>query len=82
MFSEEMRTILHYVLSSLEVWGVTIALILFLSFVSYVARSYRRPRFVSKSRPRKSRRRAAESSGPRETEDNEDTNQALGLEEE
>ena len=76
-----MRAILHQVLTSVEVWGVTLALILFLSFVSHVARNYHRPRSVSRSKPRKSRRRTVEI-GPREAVDSDDTNQALGLEEE
>ena len=76
-----MRAILYHVLTSLEVWGITIALILFLSFVSYVARSYRRPRFVSKSKPRRSRKKVPEA-GPSEADDSTDTNSALGLEEE
>ena len=83
MFSEEMTGVLFYVITSWHVIGVTAALILYLSLVGYVARSYRRPRFVSKSRPRKSRKAAAAtaSSSPIEASDSADTNEALGLEE-
>ena len=81
MFSEELSAILFSVLRSWEVLGVTIALILYLSFVRYVSRSYRRPRFVSRSKPRRSKRAAAQA-GPSETDDSTDTNKALGLEEE
>jgi len=81
MFTEDMSAIIWNVISSWEVLGVTIVLILYLSFVRYVARSYRRPRFVSKSRPKRSRK-AVMDSGPSEASDSADTNKALGLEEE
>ena len=80
MFSEELAIVLYYVVRSWYVLGVTLVLILYLSFISYVARSYRRPRFVSRSKPRKSKR-AAVAAGPKEADDSEDTNKALGLEE-
>ena len=79
MFSEELASVLYHVVRSWYVLGVTLVLILYLSFVSYVARSYRRPRFVSKSKPRKSNKVSV--SGPKEADDSEDTNKALGLEE-
>jgi len=84
MFSEEVASVLFYVLTSWQVIGVTIVLVLYLSLVGYVARSYRRPRFVSRSRPRKAKKAAASvaNSAPEETPDREDTNEALGLEEE
>ena len=74
---------LFNVITSWEVWGVTVFLILYLSFVGYVARTYRRPRFVSKSRPKRSRKAAAAlaKSAPAEAPDSADTNEALGLEE-
>jgi len=80
-----MAAVLINVLSSWEVLVVTLALILYLSFVRYVARSYRRPRFVSKSKPRKfrgGRKMAVAATGPNEADDSADTNRALGLEEE
>jgi len=83
MFPEELIDILFHVLTSWQVLGVTAALILYLSLVGYVARSYRRRRFVSRAKPRKQKKAAAEiaSSSPEEAPDNVDTNEALGLEE-
>jgi len=84
MFSEEMKTILYYVLTSWQVIGVTVAIILYLSLVGYVSRSNKRPRFVSRYRPRKTKKAAVAlaSSSPEEAPDSADTNEALGLEEE
>jgi len=78
-----MADILFHVITSWQVLGVTAALILYLSLVGYVSRSYRRPRFVSRARPRKQKKSAAEiaSSSPEEASDSADTNEALGLEE-
>ena len=83
MFPEELTNVLFYVLTSWQVLGVTAALILYLSLVGYVARSYRRPRFVSRAKPRKQKKAAAEiaSASPEEASDSADTNEALGLEE-
>jgi len=44
MFSKELTELLIQVVQSWQVIAVTIALVLFLYLVSYVARSYRRPR--------------------------------------
>ena len=78
-----MASVIFNVVTSWQVWGATVFLILYLSFVSYVARSYRRPKFVSKSRPKRSRKAAAAlaKSAPVEASDSADTNEALGLEE-
>jgi len=83
MFSEEMRSILLGVITSWEVLGVTVALILFFSFVGHVASSYRRPRRMPKLKRRRTRKAAATiaSSAPEEASDSSDTNEALGLRE-
>jgi len=53
MFSQEFTELLIQVIQSWQVIAVTIALVLFINLVGYVARSYRRPRSVSKSKPKK-----------------------------
>lgn len=68
------------VLKSWQVIAVTVAIILYMSLVSYVARAYRRPRAVSKNKPK--RKKAEPVSGPEEvTASGADTNETLGLEE-
>jgi Na+-transporting methylmalonyl-CoA/oxaloacetate decarboxylase gamma subunit len=53
MFSKEFMELLIQVVQSWQVIAVTIALVLFMYLVGYVARSYHRPRSVSKSKPKK-----------------------------
>ncbi|MDR1858757.1 MAG: hypothetical protein LBQ69_04735 [Treponema sp.] len=75
--------LLIQVAKSWQVLAMTAALVLYMALVNYVARTYRQPRFVSKSMPRKSRPKAprkAKSDGPVVTKDG-DSNEALGLEE-
>jgi hypothetical protein len=77
MFSKELMYLLLQVIKSWQVIAVTIAIILYMFFVSYVARIYHRPRSVSKT---KARKKAA--AGPEEvTSSGADTNDELGLEE-
>jgi hypothetical protein len=53
MFSKELSELLSQVITSWQVIAVTVALVLYIYLVNYAARRYRRPRFVSKSRPKK-----------------------------
>jgi hypothetical protein len=53
MFSKELTELLIQVVQSWQVIAVTIALVLFMYLVGYVARSYHRPRSVSRSKPKK-----------------------------
>jgi len=53
MFSKELMGLLIQVVQSWQVIAVTIALVLFMYLVGYVARSYHRPHSVSKSKPKK-----------------------------
>lgn len=78
-----MRAVFFQVVTSWQVLAVTAVLVLYLRFVGYVARSYRRPRFASKSRPAKARKAAVAmaKSTPEETRDSDDSNEALGLRE-
>jgi hypothetical protein len=79
MFSKEVFHLLVQVIKSWQVIAVTIAIVLYMSLVSYVARAYHRPRAVSKSKTKKNK---AEAAGPEEvTASGSSTNEALGLEE-
>ena len=53
MFSEELRSLLLQVIKSWQVIAVSIALILYMSLVSYAARAHRKPASVSKTKPKK-----------------------------
>jgi len=53
MFSQELKELLIQVIQSWQVIAVTIALVLYMYLVGYVARSYHRPRSVSRSKPKK-----------------------------
>jgi Na+-transporting methylmalonyl-CoA/oxaloacetate decarboxylase gamma subunit len=55
MFSKEFTELLIQVVQSWQVIAVTIALVLFMYLVGYVARSYHHPRSVSKSKPKKAK---------------------------
>ena len=81
MFSKEIINLLLQVIQSWEVIAVTVAIILYMSLVSYVARSYHRPHAVSKTKPKK-RKAALAAAGPEEVADSgADANAELGLEE-
>jgi len=82
MFQNEVVNLLIQVIKSWQVIAITVALVLYMFLVNYVARTHHRPRFVSKSKPRKSKSKAASKAKPSGavTED-EDSNAALGLEE-
>jgi|TergutMp193P3_1026864.scaffolds.fasta_scaffold341303_2 hypothetical protein len=79
MFQNEVANLIAEVVQSWQVIAMTIAIVLYMLLVNYVARTYHRPRFISKSKPRKSAAKA-KPSGPVVTEDT-DPNAALGLEE-
>jgi hypothetical protein len=85
MFSQEVVSLLINVVSSWQVIAVTIAIIIYISIISSVARMYYRPRFVSKS-PAKRRKKKEKypdtlsSAAKPGTGDN--SNEELGLEEE
>jgi hypothetical protein len=53
MFSEELSHLLFQVIKSWQVIAVSIAMILYLSLVSYAARAHHKPSSVSKTKPRK-----------------------------
>ena len=81
MLQNEVVNLLIQVIKNWQVLAITIALVLYMALVNYVARTYHQPRFVSKTKPRKSKSKAkAKSSASAITED-VDSNAALGLEE-
>ena len=82
MISDELKSLLFNVVSSWQVIAITIAVILYISLVSFVAQMYQRPRLMS-SFPLK-RRKKKEKSGepvPSAAESGIDnSNDELGLE--
>ena len=82
MFSGEMREVLLDVLTSWYVLGATAILLLYLALVRRVASARRSPAFISRSRPKRAKKAAATMAvaAPDESEDKEDSNRALGLE--
>ena len=63
MFNAEVRKLLMEVVSSWQVWAVTVVLVLYVFLVNFVARLYRRP--SSFIRPSRSKSRpAAAAAGP------------------
>jgi hypothetical protein len=70
MVSEELMKLLPQVIQSWQVILITIVIVFYLFLVCYVARTYHRPRSVSKSKPKKKKVEAA----PIEAADGVDAN--------
>ena len=70
MFSEELKIILFQVIMSWQVIAVSIALVLYMSLVSYVARKHHKPASVSRTKPKKKEKTKKEKPKPaaKETE--------------
>jgi hypothetical protein len=84
MISKEILPLLLQVIKSWQVIAVTVVLVFYMFLVSYAARTYHRPRRVSKTRPRKQKAAALAASGPEEVVASSpaaDSNEELGLEE-
>jgi len=81
MFSGNLTALLLQVIKSWQVIAISVALVLYMFLVNYVARTYRRPRSVSKSKPQKAKVKADKKTADKKTEDKpaEDTNAELGL---
>ena len=67
------------VLTSWQVIFITVALILVIYFANHVARTYRRPKSVSKTKPKKAK---AEKAKKEEKPAEDNSNEELGLKEE
>ncbi|GHV95427.1 hypothetical protein AGMMS50293_17470 [Spirochaetia bacterium] len=72
--------LLIQVVKSWQVIAVTVAIVLYMSLVSYVARMYHRPH-ASRSKSKKKQKAAPAAAGPEETGIGSDSNDELGLEE-
>ncbi len=56
MFTEELRNLLFQVVKSWQVIAVSIALIFYMSLVSYAARAHHKPASVSRTKPKKQKK--------------------------
>jgi len=82
MFSNDFLELLKQLIKSWQVIAVTVALVIYIYIVSYVARSYHRPRVAKKITFKKAKKvKPVPSQGPEETESGSNTNDELGLEE-
>ena len=81
MFSEDFLELFLQVIKSWQVIAVTVTLVIYIFLVNYVARTHRRPRFVSKSKPKKVKAAAVEKTTPKEEHEDDNINDTLGLEE-
>jgi predicted small integral membrane protein len=79
MFENEIFQLLKQVVTSWQVIIISIALILYLNIVFYVARAYHSPRIGKISIKKKKKDRLVVS--PSESEETGDSNNELGLEE-
>lgn len=79
MFSPELIALIKHLITSKEVIGVTVLLVLYFSLVFYVARTHHRKRRSSLVLPAKEKKTKAEKSQASEVIDEDDE---LGLEEE
>jgi flagellar biosynthesis/type III secretory pathway M-ring protein FliF/YscJ len=83
MFSKEFFELFTQIIKSWQVIAVSVVLIVYLYIVSYVSRSYHRPRVKKAKAPKVKKAEAAAAKGPEETKSSEsgNTNEELGLEE-
>ena len=79
MFSGDLTALLLQVIKSWQVIAISVALVLYMFLVNYVARTYRRPRSVSKSKPQRAKIKIEKK--PKKEKPAESTNDELGLEE-
>jgi hypothetical protein len=56
MFTEELKNLLFQVVTSWQVSAVSIALIFYMSLVSYAARAHHKPASVSRTKPKKQKK--------------------------
>ena len=79
MSSGDLTALLFQVIKSWQVIAISVALILYMFLVNYVARTYRRPRPVSKSKPKKAKVKIEKKNDKEKPAEN--TNEELGLKE-
>ena len=80
MFSKEFLELFMQLIKSWQVLVVTVGLVIYVYLVSYVARSYHRPR-VKKTKVKIKKAAPVQEAGPEETEASGNSNDELGLEE-
>jgi hypothetical protein len=80
MFSKEVLALLTEVISSWQIIAITVALVLYLNIVFYVARAYHRPR-AKLSDKIKFKRKAKTAAGSAEAAITSGSSNELGLEE-
>jgi len=76
MFSKEFMGLAFEIIKSWQVIAITVVLVAYIFLVNYVARTYHRPHFASRLKPKKSK-----AAKPKEVSEDENSNEALGLEE-
>jgi hypothetical protein len=80
VYQDGLSNLLREVITSWQVIAVTIALVLYMFLVFYVAKAYRQPRMKSIKISLK-RTKSEPKAGPEEVEGGDDSNDELGLEE-
>jgi hypothetical protein len=81
MYQNSIFEMLKNVISSWQVIVVTVALVLYIYIVNYVARSYHRPRMIKKISFKRKPKPAADAVITDESNDSSNSNEDLGLEE-
>jgi hypothetical protein len=81
VFSKEIMALLGQVITSWQVIVVTIAIVIYISIVSSVARSRRRLHLAPKKIKPKKKKAASAVEGPEEVTTGSNSNDELGLEE-
>jgi hypothetical protein len=79
MSSGDLTALLLQVIKSWQVIAISAALVLYMFLVSYVARTYHRPKYVSKSKPKKAKIKIEKK--PKKEKPAENANDELGLSE-
>jgi hypothetical protein len=74
MFSKELTELLFQVIKSWQVIAVSVALIMYMSLVSYAARAHHKPASVSRTKPKKQKKSKA-ANKPKESAEAEVTEQ-------
>jgi hypothetical protein len=82
MFSEEFLEVLFQIITSWQVIAISVAILIYLSLVSYVAKAHHTPR-VKRVKVKKEKNEAVLAAAPEESADSggSNSNDDLGLEE-
>jgi flagellar biosynthesis/type III secretory pathway M-ring protein FliF/YscJ len=80
MYSGTFAELAIQVIQSWQVIVITVILVAFMYLIGYVSRNYRRPKFVSKSKPKKMRAQKEAKIMSEESSGESGSNDELGLE--